>query len=197
VDVSIHAVSPLLGTGGASAAQASVGPSAASAKPIVVKEVFEAVRMFSPGRFLIHLPKVTRGAQPRCHFDPQDAAVRRVGRTSAPLSLLVDISRDSRNKHRLPPGSSGTYACEARIQSADSVPQQISVQFPWLACGSTLLVHHFGAAPKGPASNQGSEMRRSQQKPRFLPGPRRGRASQMSAETLAHLGRWRLSANEP
>jgi len=38
-----------------------VGPSAASAKPIVVKEVFEAVRMFSPGRFLIHLPKLTEG----------------------------------------------------------------------------------------------------------------------------------------
>jgi hypothetical protein len=56
-----------------------VGPSAASAKPIVVKEVFEAVRMFSPGRFLIHLSKVTFG-----HFDPQ-ARVRRMRRTSARL----------------------------------------------------------------------------------------------------------------
>ena len=80
--------------------------------------------MFSPGRFLIHLSKATIS-----HFDPQDAGVRRVGRTSAPLSLLVDISLDSRNKHRLPPGSSGTYACEARIQSADSVPQHFLVQF--------------------------------------------------------------------
>jgi hypothetical protein len=151
----------LLGTGGASAAQANVGPSAASAKPIVVKEVFEAVRMFSPGRFLIHLSKVTFG-----HFYPQDGKGEAYAPHFRPLGLLIDISRDSRNKHQLPPGSSGTYACEAPMQSADSVPQQISVQFPWLACGSTLSLHRFGAAAKAPASNRGSEMRRSQQKPR-------------------------------
>ncbi len=101
---------------------ANVGPSAASAKPIVVKVVFEAVRMFSPGRFL---------------------DICRAG--FALFGLLVDISRDLRNKHRLPPYSSGTYACDARLQSADSVPQQISVQFPGLARGSTRFAHYFGA----------------------------------------------------
>ena len=53
VEVSIHAVSPLLGTG-ASAAQASVGPRPASAKAVSrrrIGEVLGAVRILSPGHF--------------------------------------------------------------------------------------------------------------------------------------------------
>src|SRR5215831_9234339 len=54
VEVSIHAMSPLLGVGGASAARANVGPSAARATPASNGNFlsdFGTVRMLSPGRF--------------------------------------------------------------------------------------------------------------------------------------------------